>query len=347
MYNPSFSICIPNYNYGKYIGKTIESVLKQDYDNFEIIISDNCSNDNSIEVIESFNDHRLKLVKNKYNIGYSGNLTRVTSFAKNDFIIFLPSDDLLKPSALQDCQIILSKYQNELNNLIISFQNETINNSKEIIFSSVHNMPYYNRHINKFTLEENNALCYEYHGKDIHREMLGKIQMPFPIQSMIFSKELFDKGGGANAPRFIGPDKFLCLKLLSFNPKVICVEKPFTFFNSHGSPMAQAQQSTLKQQIDDYMYTIEYSNKDFKKYGLNKNDVIKEFLDNRCIKVGLTQLVYGTYAQAFKIYCFCFASYPKETIFRPRAWLLLILILLGPLSKILSIPLYHLYKKIK
>ena len=44
-------------------------------------------------------------------------------------------------------------------------------------------------------------------------EKCRKIQMPFPIQSMIFSKELFDKGGGANAPRFIGPDKFLCLKI--------------------------------------------------------------------------------------------------------------------------------------
>tara|TARA_B100000900_G_scaffold413473_1_gene437549 strand:+ start:494 stop:1537 length:1044 start_codon:yes stop_codon:yes gene_type:complete len=346
MYSPSFSICIPNYNYGKYIGKTIESVLKQEYGNFEIIISDNCSNDNSLEVIESFNDHRLKLVKNKYNIGYSGNLTRVTSLAKNDFIIFLPSDDLLKEGALKNCSLILSKYQNELNNLIISFQTETINHNNEIIFSSVHNQPYYHRHTNKFTLKEINSECFEYHGKDIHRKMLEKIQMPFPIQSMIFSRELFDRGGGAYAPRLIGPDKFLCLKLLSFNPKVICVEKPFAFFNYHGSPMAQAQLSTLKQQIDDYMYTIENSIKDFSNYGINKKTVIKEFLNNRCIKVGLTQLVHGTYAQAFKIFCFCLASYPKETIFRARAWVLLILLMLGPFAKILSIPLYHFYKKL-
>ena len=135
--------------------------LNQEYSNFEIIISDNFSNDNSIGVIESFNDPRLKLIKNNYNIGYSGNLTRVTSLAKNDFIIFLPSDDLLKLSALQDCQMILSKYQNELNNLVISFQTETIDNNKEIIFSSIHNMPYYNHHIKKFTLEENNAVCYD------------------------------------------------------------------------------------------------------------------------------------------------------------------------------------------
>ena len=72
-----------------------------------------------------------------------------------------------------------------LNNLIISFQNETINNSKEIIFSSVHNMPYVSKnHINKFTLEkENNAVCYEYNGKRYTSRNDVKInQMPFPIQ---------------------------------------------------------------------------------------------------------------------------------------------------------------------
>ena len=124
------------------------------------------------------------------------------------------------------------------------------------------------------------------------------------------------------------------------------MEKPFAVFNFHGSPMAQAQLSTLKQQIDDYMYTIEYSTKDFRKYEINKDEVIKEFLDNRCIKVGLTQLVYGTYAQAFKIFCFCLASYPKETIFRARFWALFVLLMLGPLSKIFAIPLYHLYRKL-
>ena len=50
----SFSICIPNFNYGGYIGRTIDSVLNQDYQNFEIIIVDNASTDNSWEVISSY-----------------------------------------------------------------------------------------------------------------------------------------------------------------------------------------------------------------------------------------------------------------------------------------------------
>ena len=72
--NPNFSICIPNYNYGKYIGDTIQSVLNQTYQNFEIIIVDNASTDDSIEIIKSFKDKRIKLFLNKYNIGFAPNL---------------------------------------------------------------------------------------------------------------------------------------------------------------------------------------------------------------------------------------------------------------------------------
>ena len=51
---PSFSICIPNYNYGRYIGETIQSILNQTYQNFEIIVTDNASTDNSVKEIKSF-----------------------------------------------------------------------------------------------------------------------------------------------------------------------------------------------------------------------------------------------------------------------------------------------------
>ena len=61
---PSFSICIPNYNYAQYIGQTIESVLNQTYQNFEIIVVDNASTDNSVEVVKAFIDPRIKLYKN-------------------------------------------------------------------------------------------------------------------------------------------------------------------------------------------------------------------------------------------------------------------------------------------
>ena len=61
MTNISFSICIPNFNYAQYIGETIQSVLDQTYQNFEIIIADNASTDNSVEVVQSFDDNRIRL----------------------------------------------------------------------------------------------------------------------------------------------------------------------------------------------------------------------------------------------------------------------------------------------
>ena len=99
MKEPTFSICIPNYNYGRYIGDTIQSVLDQSYPHFEIIVADNASTDNSVEVVQSFNDPRIRLVQNRYNVGFGPNLQRATMHARHDFVNLLSSDDQMnRPS---------------------------------------------------------------------------------------------------------------------------------------------------------------------------------------------------------------------------------------------------------
>ena len=100
--NIKFSVCIPNYNYEKYIGKTIQSVLDQCYKNFEIIIADNASTDNSIKVVRSFKDDRIIIIKNNYNIGFSPNLDKATENASGDYLILLSSDDLMSLGTLKN-----------------------------------------------------------------------------------------------------------------------------------------------------------------------------------------------------------------------------------------------------
>ena len=56
-----FSICIPNYNYERYLGRTIQSILAQDYQDFEILVSDNASTDGSVTLVQSFHDPRIQL----------------------------------------------------------------------------------------------------------------------------------------------------------------------------------------------------------------------------------------------------------------------------------------------
>ena len=99
--NPKVSICIPNYNYGNYIGDAIQSVLDQSFTNFELIIVDNCSTDDSENVIQKFTDRRIKYFKNETNIGAIRNCNKCVSIAQGEYIFILHADDELMPSMLK------------------------------------------------------------------------------------------------------------------------------------------------------------------------------------------------------------------------------------------------------
>lgn len=111
MNNPSVSVILPTYNVGKYISRCLDSCLAQNYDDFEIIIVDDCGSDNSIEMAEVYaaKDKRIKIIKNKNNMGtYHARRVGVES-ATGDYIIFLDPDDelacrALEKIALQICQ---------------------------------------------------------------------------------------------------------------------------------------------------------------------------------------------------------------------------------------------------
>lgn len=95
------SIITPAYNCAKYIGATIDSVLNQTYKNWEMIIVDDASTDNTEEIVKSYNDSRVKYIKLKENSGAA--ITRNTAMqeAKGEFMAFLDSDDLWKNDKLK------------------------------------------------------------------------------------------------------------------------------------------------------------------------------------------------------------------------------------------------------
>ncbi|MCA6514731.1 MAG: glycosyltransferase family 2 protein, partial [Chitinophagaceae bacterium] len=86
------TIAIPNYNYGQYIGKTIESAIHQSGDDIEILISDNNSEDNSWEIIQSYVDSRIISFKQNQNIGLQQNWNFLLNKARGKYFILLPSD---------------------------------------------------------------------------------------------------------------------------------------------------------------------------------------------------------------------------------------------------------------
>lgn len=95
------SIICPLYNCEKFVGRTIESVLAQTYDNFELLIVDDLSTDSSIEVVKKFNDVRIKLLFNDKNSGAAESRNNALRNATGKWISFLDSDDLWVPTKLE------------------------------------------------------------------------------------------------------------------------------------------------------------------------------------------------------------------------------------------------------
>ncbi|MGM5629355.1 glycosyltransferase family 2 protein [Apibacter raozihei] len=116
--NPEISIITACYNSDNYIMKTIESVLAQEYTNWEWFIVDDNSSDNSVNLIKSVTDKRIKLLKLDFNHGAAKARNIGLKLAKGRFITFIDSDDIWFPDFL------------------ITAKNFLVNNNEELVYSS-------------------------------------------------------------------------------------------------------------------------------------------------------------------------------------------------------------------
>ncbi|MEO1377960.1 MAG: glycosyltransferase family 2 protein [Cyanobacteria bacterium J06635_10] len=94
------SVIIPVYNAEKYVAATIQSVLSQTYENFEILIIDDGSPDNSIEVCKLFKDSKIKIIR-QLNRGLPGARNTGIRHAQGDYLAFLDADDIWLPEKLE------------------------------------------------------------------------------------------------------------------------------------------------------------------------------------------------------------------------------------------------------
>ncbi|WP_445495610.1 glycosyltransferase family 2 protein [Photorhabdus sp. SF281] len=95
------SIIMPSYNSSNFIEQSINSVLQQTFSDWELLIIDDCSKDNSIEIIERFKDDRIKLLPLSKNIGAGEARNVGLRLAKGKYIAFIDSDDLWLPKKLE------------------------------------------------------------------------------------------------------------------------------------------------------------------------------------------------------------------------------------------------------
>lgn len=99
--NDLVSIITPSYNTARFIAQTINSVLAQTYPNWEMIIVDDNSTDNTDEIVAKYDDPRIRYLKNEKNSGAAVSRNRALCEAKGRWIAFLDSDDLWEPTKLE------------------------------------------------------------------------------------------------------------------------------------------------------------------------------------------------------------------------------------------------------
>lgn len=98
---PKVTVLMPTYNVAPYVKKAVESVLRQTFSDFELLVIDDCSTDDTLDVVRGLDDPRIKIVKNEHNLGLAENLNRGLSLITTPYVARMDGDDIALPHWLE------------------------------------------------------------------------------------------------------------------------------------------------------------------------------------------------------------------------------------------------------
>ena len=206
------------YNREKYIAEAIESVLHSSYSNFELIIVDDSSTDNTVSIARSYEtkDNRIKVYVNEVNLKDYPNRNKAATYAKGKYIKYLDSDDTIYPWGLEAMVYSMEKYPNAAYGLIAN---------------------------NIFPVE---AYPIEVNGEQAYKTFFFKcgLLMMGPSGSII-RRESFEKAGGFSEQPYIG-DTEMWLRLLKTN-SIVAMPPDLIWWRQH-------EQQQIKEGMDNLFY---------------------------------------------------------------------------------------------
>ena len=178
---PLVSIILSTHNREEKIEKSIKSVLSQTYEDFDFIIVDDGSSDNTLEILNGYNDPRIKIIENKKNLGFVKSLNKAINYAQGKYIAGIDDDDQW---------INKEKLQKQIN--FLEKKPEHV-----LIGSGI--------------IKGNKKMLLPETDKEIREKML--IKNPFAHASVVFSRESWQKVGGYDESLFFSQDSDLWAKL--------------------------------------------------------------------------------------------------------------------------------------
>lgn len=172
---PLVSIMIPNYNYGHFLRQCLDSAFEQTYNNIEVVLLDNCSQDNSLDIAKEYIPKGLRVCRNPFNI-FSDSYKILSGYLiRGKYMMLLPSDDYISPTFIEKCVSVMEKHSNVG---YVHVERNFVNEKGEITY---YEEPFYNC---SFTAS----------GKDV-LSVYMMTTVAHPAQAL-YRKECFDRVGG-------------------------------------------------------------------------------------------------------------------------------------------------------
>jgi glycosyltransferase involved in cell wall biosynthesis len=133
------SVCIATYNGGRYISEQLDSILGQLSSIDEVLIVDDCSTDDTVKVIQAYDDPRIELKLNPANIGHTRTFSLALSYAQGEIIFMSDQDDIWLPNRVE----LMVNYLSQSNALLLSSNSIFVNSQNGLIEFKVHGVEAY------------------------------------------------------------------------------------------------------------------------------------------------------------------------------------------------------------
>ncbi len=239
---PKISILLPSYNYQAYITIAIESVIKQTYQNWELIIIDDGSKDDSIKVIKKYKDKRIRLYTQE-NKGVSKTLNKAFDLSKGEYICFLDADDFYHPEKLEkQLSLIESGYDIVTSHVSAVDKDGLPSNDKFFDFwwNTYNPNKVFGENI-EYNFFNGNYLC---------------------KSALMMRKNLFQKYGKFNTNLITSYDLELWLKMIA-HIKIGVYKEKLTFYRWHGLNETTTNSFRMKIELlliyDKYLESLKFS----------------------------------------------------------------------------------------
>jgi glycosyltransferase involved in cell wall biosynthesis len=324
---------------------TLSSLKSQTVENFEVLIADNASTDDSVEVIKKYEKNGLSIqfIINPTNIGFAGNLDKVGLLAKAPWMIMLSSDDVVNKNALETYSKFISINGDNKNYAFCATFEKIDSEGKFLEFlSPAQSSIWHKSDIDTQLTQQMGFDVYKVKAAEMLNRCLTRFLNPFNFASTCYPQEVYEKVGGYGGGRLYNPDKWFHWKIMAELEDVYYLDNPLFQYRWHNNNQAnkQKQNRVLKYWMDEYRNSFEVTDKMLLKANFSANEIIQAYIDRCIIPYSYRNLKEGNYDLAARILNFGCSSYP-ESAKKNRYYTILKLSLSSKISSILT---HHIIK---